>query len=125
MTNKLIKLTLATGVAFMFTGCATIMGSKTQKVTFNTNPKGADVLLKGTKTCKTPCTVELVKDTYTNVTFQKDGYQSKTVSVEQGIAPIFWGNILVGGVLGSTTDSSSSAMYEYTPDAYFVDLQEN
>ncbi len=123
MSNKFIKLTIAAGVAFMFTGCATIMGSKSQKVTFTTNPQGADVLLKGTKTCKTPCTVDLVKDTYTTVTFQKDGYSSTTVDIEQGIAPIFWGNILIGGVLGSTTDSSSAAMYEYNPDAYFIDLQ--
>jgi hypothetical protein len=125
MKSKLVKtITLFSALA-LFSGCASIMGTKTQKVTFDTNPKGAEVFLKDKMTCKTPCTVELVKDTYTSVTFKKDGYETRTVEIEQGIANIFWGNILVGGVLGSTTDSSSSAMYEYKPDRYFIELKEN
>ena len=124
MKKRLVKTVIIFSALVLLSGCASIMGTKTQKVTFDTEPKGAEVFLKDKMTCKTPCTVELVKDTYTSVTFKKDGYDSRTVEIEQGIANIFWGNILIGGVLGSTTDSSSSAMYEYSPDRYYIELKE-
>ncbi len=37
----------------------------------------------------------------------------------------FWGNILIGGVLGSTTDGMSGAMNEFSPDHYLVILSPN
>lgn len=125
MKKTIINLAFFASITMIFTGCATIVGSKTQRLTFDSHPKGSDVILNNKKTCKTPCIVELVKDTYTSVTFSKEGYESKTIEVKQGIAPIFWGNIIFGGLLGSSTDSQSSAMYEYKPDRYFIDLKEN
>jgi hypothetical protein len=37
--------------------------------------------------------------------------------------PWFWGNIVLGGFVGSTTDGLSGAVYEYSPNQYMVTLQ--
>ena len=34
----------------------------------------------------------------------------------------FWGNIIIGGLFGSTTDAVSGAVNKYSPDQYFVTL---
>ena len=39
--------------------------------------------------------------------------------------PWFFGNIVIGGLLGSTTDGVSGAINEFSPDQYFVTLSPN
>ena len=36
--------------------------------------------------------------------------------------PWFWGNILFGGVFGSTTDGLSGSVHEYSPSQFFITL---
>jgi hypothetical protein len=35
---------------------------------------------------------------------------------------MFWGNILIGGTVGSITDFSTGAMYAYAPSSFQVDM---
>jgi hypothetical protein len=45
------------------------------------------------------------------------------MQLESGMDPWFWGNIVLGGFIGSTTDGISGAVIKYSPNQYFVTLQ--
>lgn len=117
MKKLLLTSVLATSFAF---GSATIANGSSQSISFNSSPEGASVLVDGQTKCKTPCTVSLKKNKYSSITFKKDGYTTKTVSLEKsfdGVAllNIFWDF--------STTDLITGAIYEYSPNNYFVEMK--
>ena len=105
-------------------GCASIIEGKSQAVTFNSEPPGAQVLINGMPMGVTPATITLKKSEYdnANVVFKKDGYQDQQANLHTKVTGWFWGNIITGGLLGSGTDAISGAMWEYSPDKYFVTL---
>ncbi len=101
-------------------GSATIASGTSQTVSFNSSPDGASVLVDGQMKCKTPCSVSLKKNKYSNITFTKEGYEPKNVPLTKsydGIAllNIFWDL--------STTDMITGAAYEYAPNSYMVELK--
>ncbi len=108
--------------AIVITGCASIITGTEQTMTFNSEPDGATVIVAGKTLGKTPITVKIPKDKNLSMTFEKDGYKSYTTQLSTHLQGWFWGNIVIGGLLGSTTDGISGAMYEYSPDQYFVTL---
>lgn len=105
-------------------GCASIIEGKTQAVTFNSEPSGAQVIINGMPMGVTPATITLKKSEYdnANVTFKKEGHQDQQANLHTKVTAWFWGNIISGGLLGSATDAISGAMWEYSPDKHFVTL---
>lgn len=104
-------------------GCASIVNGTSQPVSINSNVKGADVIVNGVTVGKTPYNGPIKKGNKTTVTLQKDGYDPKTITLSTEIEPIFWGNIIIGGVLGSTTDLATGGMYKYAPATLQIDLE--
>ena len=109
-------------VALCVTGCAAIVTGVDQKMTFNSEPDGATVIVSGKAVGKTPLTVEVDKGKNQALVFEKDGYKPFTTQLSTTLNSWFWGNIVFGGFLGSTTDGVSGAIYEFSPDQYFVTL---
>lgn len=109
--------------AFLATGCSTIINGHDQTVSINSNVKDAQITANGKPVGTTPFTGLVPRGTGTVVVVKKDGYQSKTVTLDTSIEPIFWGNIIIGGVLGSTTDASTGSMYKYSPTTIEIDLE--
>lgn len=91
----------------LFSGCATIVSGTDQKLTFDSEPEGATVTVAGRVLGKTPLTVEVDKDKNLALTFEKEGYKTYTTQLSTSLEPWFWGNIVIGGLVGSTTDSLS------------------
>ena len=110
------------GPAMLLSGCASIVSGTKDSVTFNSNPEEATVLLNGTAMGKTPLTLRLKKKTGQTLAFEKEGYDPVTLKMDTRLNPWFWGNILLGGMLGSTTDAASGAIYKYAPNQYMVTL---
>jgi hypothetical protein len=126
MWRKFIRFILISSVLCMgivLTGCATIVTSGSQEVTFNSQPDGATVSVNGKVIGKTPITTRLDRKSGQAMVFEKDGYKSQTMRLETTINGWFWGNIVIGGFLGSTTDGVSGAVHQYSPSQYFVTLQ--
>lgn len=71
---------------------------------------------------KTPFTAQLERGERRYVVFSKVGYKTVAKELTTGTTGAFWGNIISGGVAGSTTDSISGAIYEYEPSHYLVTL---
>jgi hypothetical protein len=54
--------------------------------------------------------------------FSKDGYKPVTMELTTTLDPWFWGNIVLGGFIGSTTDYINGSVNEYSPSQFFVTL---
>lgn len=116
--RKLISVVCALALA----GCATVFSGTTQEVSFQSQPDGANVIVGGKVIGKTPLTTMLKKEKNQTLVFEKEGYKSITMQLSTRINGWFWGNILGGlsGLLSSTTDATTGAVIEYTPNQYLV-----
>ncbi len=120
-----MKIFILLGVLLtVLSSCATIVDGKTQSVTFQSSPAGAEVLINGTIIGITPFTVTLDRADGTQLTVRKDGYETVSMELNTALNPTFWGNIIIGGVFGSTTDAASGASREYVPGIHMINLRE-
>lgn len=103
-------------------GCATIVSGTTQEMTFQSEPEGALVKVDGRPLGKTPITIQLDRKSSQALSFELEGYKTINMPLTTTLEPWFWGNILIGGLIGSTTDGISGAIYEYSPSQYFVSM---
>lgn len=115
-------LTLAASL-LVLTGCATIVDGKSQAVTIQSTPEGATVSIDGNAVGVTPVTLPLERKDGQVLRVTKDGYTPYEAPLTTQINGWFFGNILIGGFLGSTTDGVSGAMHEYAPNQYLVPLE--
>lgn len=123
--NKLLATSLLS-ISIVMTGCASIISGSTQTLSFTSVPENANISITnraGVKvhTGQTPATVTLKKgagyfkpESY-QVTFSKEGYQTKTMTVKGTISGWYFGNILFGGVIGLlAVDPATGAMYSFS-----------
>ncbi len=131
--NAMIGLTI--GVLCIVSGCASIVGGGSkQTLNVDSNPKGANIFLghvvKGAvvdlvDTGKvTPTMIDIPRSDGA-IVLKKTGYKDAGVTLTKTINGWFFGNIILGGLLGSSIDSSTGAMNKYDKDAYFVEMQTN
>lgn len=121
MKNVLALLLAVTVI--LSTGCASIVSGTDQKLTFNSEPEEATVTVSGRVLGKTPLTVPVDRGSNQSITFEKEGYKTYTAQLSTTTNPWFFGNIVLGGLVGSTTDGVSGAIHEFSPDQYFVTLK--
>jgi hypothetical protein len=120
----------------LLAACSTIVSGTTQEITFQSSPEDVIVTLLTLDTDdftkeettvtralgKTPLTIEIDRGDGQTVTFSKPGYKPLQFNLTTEENPWIAGNILFGGLFGTTTDFASGAAYEYVPDKYFVTL---
>lgn len=121
--KSLVKLLLLTFVSLYLAGCATIITSTSQEVTFTSTPDEVSITINGKAMGKTPLTYNLKKKKDQTVSFEKDGYKTQTRQLTTSLEPWFWGNIILGGLIGSTTDSVSGGIHEYSPNQYHIVME--
>jgi hypothetical protein len=120
---RMIRALLAAGVlATIVVGCATIASGTTQTITVNSNVDGAVVYLDGEQVGTTPFT-GVVRKGKNALRVEAEGFRGENVSLSKNLDPLFWGNILIGGTLGSATDFATGAAYQYAPATYQVELR--
>ncbi|CAI2719229.1 PEGA domain-containing protein [Nitrospina watsonii] len=106
----------------IISGCATLVEGSTQTISVNSNVQGAEVLFNGQPIGVTPLTALVPKGKNATIVVKKEGYQAQTIAATTKITTAFWGNIITGGLLGSTTDLVSKSAYEYAPNNYYANL---
>jgi hypothetical protein len=122
MQNK-TGLLLAAAALLTASGCASILDGGTQVVTFNSDPRRVKIFINGVQVGVTPLSTQVKRSKDTIVVAKKDGYEDEPVALQTRLNTYFWGNILCGGLLGSTTDYATGAMIEYAPNMYFITLE--
>ena len=121
-------------VAFLVSGCASICSKSQYPVTVTTNAPDADILIRNADSGmiiqdgKSPLAVTLPasKSFFTPANYQcevkvEDKRQYRTISAS--IDPFFFGNFIIGGIIGMAIDGASGAMYKLE-DAYYVHFSE-
>ena len=118
--NLLVSLSAAT----VLSGCASIFSEQTYPVQVTSEPSRASIEIKDEDgnvvyNGSTPATVKLASsagyfdgERYT-VTFRKPGYDDEQFVIDSGIDGWYWGNLLLGGILGMLIiDPATGAMYD-------------
>jgi hypothetical protein len=109
-------------VAYLLSGCATIVSGRTQDIAFHSVPAGADVLLNdGTKTV-TPGTLTLKRRGNYMATFTKEPFPARPVEIQSTGNWWVLGNVLIGGFIGIIVDVVTGAAHRLVPDYVMVDM---
>lgn len=120
MKRRLLIASLAIGSLF---GCATIIRGPTQTITINSNVSGAIAFINGESIGPLPVVYRATKRRE-GLTLQVEapGHIPIQRKISSKLDVIFFGNFILGGFIGSTTDLVSGAMWEYSPDNIYVNL---
>lgn len=121
---KIKTASIVLSSSILFTSCASIVSKSSYPISINSAPSEAQIVIKDKKgieifSGQTPATLKLKsgsgffgKARY-QVTFNKSGYQTKTVPIEFKLNGWYFGNLLFGGVLGMLIiDPATGAMYK-------------
>lgn len=111
MNKKLLSVALL--ATLMATGCATIVKGRTQQVNLtSSNGQAVDVEVDGQK-FQGPGVITLKKDGEEKLLKSTTPGCTENTVINSSVEPAFFGNILIGGLLGSTTDASTGSMWRY------------
>ncbi len=106
------------------TGCASIFSKSNYPISINSSPSEAKIVVTDRDGIEiysgnTPATIKLksssgfFKRARYQVVFSKSGYDTKTVPIYFKTDGWYWGNILIGGILGMVIiDPATGAMYK-------------
>jgi len=115
---KNIVLTLL--ALFALSSCATVLSGSKKAVMLNAKQNGTTVLVNGLEKGQTPITLKLKADDM--VTFQKDGFEDRTVIVDSKFNTIAILNLF--SILGWGIDAVSGALKVPDTRVYNVTLKE-
>lgn len=101
----------------LVTGCATLTTGPGPeiKVRIASIPSGANVLVDGQDRGMTPLVVALSRKDYHHIVISKAGYEDHVQDLRPGPNPWFFGNILIGGVIGMAVDMGTGAVVWLNP----------
>ena len=122
--RRILVLTLIVGIAGMNSGCSSILSGAHKTINVTSNPVGAQVdIFDGNNTMvaqgKTPFPVTLKRGAgyFKPAQYEFKGSlpdkPTKVVGYKNGINGWYWGNILLGGLIGMViVDPITGAMWE-------------
>ena len=116
MHKRLIVVPLFITILLGIAGCATIIEGSHQRILVASEPPGAVIFVNGIRVGKTPAKVKLRRGRHLEtITISMPRYKTKKIILTRTIDGWFWGNILLGGVIGMVVDASTGDMYSYRP----------
>lgn len=97
-------------------GCATLFKGGSQGVNMSSDPSGAKVYVNGQLMGTAPLSLELkVNKTY-NIEFRKEGYESRTVSLNNSVGGGWVVLDILGGILPVVIDAATGNWYSLDQD---------
>jgi hypothetical protein len=121
---KRILFSFVIALSIMMSSCASIFTSSSSEVRINSDPRDAKVQIinrKGKQIYegRTPATITLnhsssfFKRAEYTVKFSLEGYEPREITLHTTVQGWYWGNLLIGGVLGMLIiDPATGAMYK-------------
>ncbi len=99
----------------MLGGCATILSGEKQKINITTDDpsKKYNVRIDG-QPVSAPGIVEVKRENKEKI-LTVDECPGQQIMLQKEVNPVFFVNILSGGVFGSTTDYATDSMWKYEP----------
>lgn len=114
--------------AMLFSGCATISNQMSQRVAIGTNTGDAVTADINGQKVMLPASVKISRSNDTVVKIlpvDNPGYEATQLVIvgKQNLSMWFWGNIITGGTLGSTTDYLTGGMWQYSNPNFVVPVK--
>lgn len=109
------------GGAVIFSGCASIVNGRSEDVTINTIPSGADCFVGDVKS-RTPAKISLKRNSNYRVRCEKDGHNSGDAQIKSQTSGWVWGNLASWGVAGLILDFTTGAAYKLRPNELNIGL---
>lgn len=119
---KKIHIPLILGVSILFSSCATLFTGTTQRVTIDSNPPGANIVVDGKFMGTTPATVRLDRDVNAifddgkEIALEKDGFVRDGYYLGADIQPVSILNMF--NVFFWAVDAATGAVMRYDSDYY-------
>ncbi|MBP7496868.1 MAG: hypothetical protein KA792_04305 [Bacteroidales bacterium] len=133
--KPLLKLSIIFIIPFLFLECATIVSKSSYPINIKSNPEGAKFIIFNKKMQeiyqgKTPATINLKsgagyfsKASYI-IDFSLEGYKSEKAIISSSLNGWYFGNLLLGGLLGILIiDPLTGAMWKI--DTKYIDVTLN
>ncbi len=106
--------TMSLSVAvLMLSGCASLMTAEEQSIKITSSTSTPIEVTVDDKTTTTPGTVVVLRDGKDKVVTSAAANCQNATPIKKTVTPVFFGNIVIGGLFGSTTDSSTGKMWDY------------
>jgi hypothetical protein len=135
--KNLAKFLIATALILILSSCASILSKSTYPFTINTTPSGVNVLIKNGEGMDiyngtSPATVNLkagagfFKKASYIVRISGEGYNEQTLPINFTIDGWYFGNLLLGGVIGMLiVDPATGAMYKIEDEYMNINLSKS
>ncbi len=127
MIRRAILALLIVQVVASAMGCATITSGTSETIEISANTRAAvkrNGVILGYTDKTSPLKIALKRSsTSEQLTIEADGFETQNLTLKSKINGAFFGNILLGGLLGSSIDLSTGAVYTYAPDKFDVLLK--
>lgn len=126
MKNSLLALLLI--FTILLHGCASITHGRASWLRVETNPENIQVKLVGINNGEsinksTPFRVALDKGSDYKLTVETPNYKSEEVIIRRKITGWFWGNILIGWIVGFAIDALTKNMWDHNQHLVTLDLE--
>jgi hypothetical protein len=99
--------------ALIFNGCALIFQGTSQNVNFDSGPGAAELWVNGAKVGVTPVKIELKRNQEYTIEFKKEGYQTKSYRITNGIGAGWVILDILGGLIPVVIDAATGAWYSF------------
>ncbi|MGN6555436.1 MAG: hypothetical protein ACTHLW_17155 [Verrucomicrobiota bacterium] len=121
-----LRIVALLAIPLLITGCASIVDGGPKVIKANTNPEGAKLTVfnkagKEVASQTTPAQISLERasgfagaESYRFV-FEKEGYYPYETQVKSTINGWYFGNVLVGGIIGCMVDMGTGSCYTLSP----------
>ena len=123
MRKSILSFIVTIGIAFLMSGCATIIHGSKQSVSIASYPSLATVTIDNQEQGKTPLTTKLDRKDHHTVKIELPGYMLYEAKFTRKVDGWIAGNIIFGGLIGLAVDAISGGMYKLTPDQIQADLK--
>lgn len=119
---KFFHVTAIVSIAFCVSSCGTLFTGTSDKISFQSQPKGAKVLVKGIERCTTPCTVSISRSlSPVEAQVSLRGYENKNFELIRAFNGISLLNFF--GLIGWGVDVATGAVMKYDTKGYHFEME--
>lgn len=111
--------------SLLFSGCATLFKGSTEEVNFTSEPDGAKVYVNGMLLGTSPVQLELKSNKTYNIEFKKDGYETRSVILNNSVGAGWIVLDILGGVLPIIVDAATGDWYNLDQEHVNAILEKN
>jgi hypothetical protein len=111
---KLAKVLFISSTVVLATGCASIITDDSAFINVRTSTGEQIKVTVDGQEYNAPGLITVAKTGTDKIVIAENDNCDRETLVEKEIEPAFWGNIITGGLLGSTTDSATKKMWTYS-----------